>query len=166
MQSKRINWVFGKTKLCMSQNIVKKVKKITHRMRESLQIIVCLVYYRTLTSQYKWLTLFAGSKASLWIFLRKVHKSQTYTVDIFIEKGTHMTNMYLEKVYFYQLFGDIQDRYIEICNEIHFIPSRISMIKKMESKSRPGIWRNVANSNKKWANTCGKLHGRDSSLDS
>lgn len=81
----------------------------------------------------------------------------------FIEKGTHMTNMYLEKVYFYQLFGDIQDRYIEMYNEIHFIPSRIYMIKKMESKPRPGIWRNVANvanSNKKWANTCGKQHGR------
>ena len=56
-----------------------------------------------------------------------------------MEKGTHMTSMYLEKVYFYQLFGDIQDRYIEIYNEISFIPSRISMIKKMESKSRPGI---------------------------
>ena len=51
-------------------------------------------------------------------------------------------------------------------SEIRFIPSRISMIKKMESKSRPGIWRNVANSNKTWANTCGKQHGRDSSLDS
>lgn len=60
-----------------------------------------------------------------------------------------MTNMYLEKVYFYQLFGDIQDRYIEVYSEIHFIPFRISMIKKMESKSPPGIWKNVANSNKK-----------------
>ena len=122
MQSKRINWVFGKIKLCMSQNIVKKVKKITLRVRESLQIIVCLVYYRTLTSQYKWLTLFAGSKASLWIFLRKVHRSQTYTVDIFIEKGTHTTNMYLEKVYFYQLFGDVQNRYWDTVRYVLFPP--------------------------------------------
>lgn len=84
--------------------------------------------------------------------------------EIFIEKGTHMKNMYLEKVYFYQLFGDIQDRYIEMYNEIHFIPSRIYMIKKMESKPRCQGYGEMLLMlpivTKKWANTCGKQHGR------
>lgn len=68
-----------------------------------------------------------------------------------------MANMYLEKVYFYQSFRKYKIGRKINTMRYHFIPSRIAMIKKMESKSQSGIWRNVASvagRNEKWASTC------------